>query len=128
LEELHPTYDVNPRATAVAILFMWRVRGQSFDVPLEELVTIESLPRRLADLTNPEQEEELLGRVKDYTLTLIPRVHPGPDGAVGVRIAIPQEGLEGGGTITKPTLMQMHTVWLLDRGDVTGDWRVHRID
>lgn len=120
-------YETNPRATAVASLFVAKVLGAgAADVPLEELVTPPQLRPCLELFGNPKRLDELRRELKGMDL-VAPRVWPQPDGSVIVLLAhTPLEGADEIGGVTTPQNVPDIEIRLRLVAE-PDDWRVSRI-
>ena len=80
----------NPRATAVAGIFLAKLLGKADDIPLEDLVTPASLDEFRGLLGDETRLSGVLPQLRAMGLVW-PRVQPQPDGSVVV-VLVPKPG------------------------------------
>jgi hypothetical protein len=113
----------NPRATAVATLFAAKLLGKADDIPLDDLVTTQSLAPFQALLGDETRLAELRASLGGMGLVW-PRVQPQPDGSVVVLLV--RRNAQGGGDTAESSAPERRPsvglrVRLTEEPD---DWRV----
>ena len=126
LGEIH--YPTDPDATAVAMTFVWALRGEapSTEVPLEDLVADDVLEYWRGVFADDEVREGLVRSLANYWLTY-PRVRPDGDGGLVIALAWVHPDQEEPLLIDQPRQMLMHWVHLR-RDPGAGEWRVSKIE
>jgi hypothetical protein len=124
------TYPTNPRAIAVALLFLGKLRGNAdvAEIPLQELITPAALPTWRAILDDPSRREEVVAMLRNHGTSLT-RIRPEPDGRVGVLLPwVHPENVENDvQTFSEPRQVFAHMV-LLELVNEPDDWRVSGIN
>lgn len=113
---------INPRATAVAGLFAAKLLGKADDIPLEDLVTPESMTAFQRLLEDEAALAELRPTLGGMGLVW-PRVQPEPDGSVIVLLLRRHSNGADEGT-RKSTTHDAKVGLRLRRVEGPDDWRV----
>jgi hypothetical protein len=117
------SYPTAPSATAVLQCFVSKLRGEPYvaDVPLQQLVTSESLSYWSEVFGDPSLRAEWVAGLRHYQVP-VPRVRPQEDGTLGILLVWIHPDQHETLIIDTP-LEVLGRMAYLSRNDA-GDWRV----
>ena len=127
LREQGATYETCPRASAVAVTFVGKLKREDPEaesVALDELVTPESLDYWSALFASDDRRAEVIKALEFYR-TMYPRVRPQADGSLEITLAWVHPEHEDP-LVASPRMVLQHPV-ILRLVENPDDWRVERI-